>query len=137
MLTKPERILRNEIEWWEENINIRSTNSYFGLLQTKNSNLCVEYSGKNKLCENCPIKQYTGERYCLNTPYLHISNQYSKLLTVNRKINHGDGEPTKKLLDEATIIEAKLYQMCCKYFEFLKEVQIDMNNGEKNGINKN
>jgi len=151
MLTKPERILRNEIEWWEENLNIRSTKldmdiapylnvnihpsqnpwgiTFTNLLDTEKSQLCREYytptTELRKYCVDCPISLFTGEHQCVKTPYIEFKKQYGKLISVMNRVKNNN--PTKKQLKNIEVAELKTFELCFKYFEFLKEVQIDMN----------
>ena len=152
MLSKPIRMIRNEIEWWEENLDLRSVNldislylnagthpsqnpwgiPYSNLLDIGKSQLCREYYNANELnkyCVGCPVSLITGKDRCFNTPYTKFQKQYGKLITSMNRVKNN--KPTKKQLENIKDSERETYKLCCEYFELLKEVQIDINKGEK------
>lgn len=105
---RDEGLIENTIKVWEDKkkastvIDVR--------LGTQHCPLCFVYY--HNPCDGCPIKERTGDIYCVGTPYPNVADEKERVIF--------DNGPFTKMQD----IEAeRLIQAIDKQIEFLKSLR--------------
>ncbi len=78
------------------------------LLGIKNCALCGEYWTEDG-CDGCPVKDFTGENYCVDTPYYDVSNGTTAVWGVDHAVTEHLRQEIQKEVDFLEMIRDRYY----------------------------
>ena len=116
-----QQILKQDIDMWKAALALDIVD-YHELLEVKNGFLCSIYKDSMECCDcfHCPVYEYTGQKYCEDTPYENIMEEFEVLKNLQAiKEDIVDDELFLKDLQDS---EKILHIQSCEFVEFLEGV---------------